>query len=568
MSAKSCPSPSGADVGGYSAATRTSGLWLSPPEQEPEFSAIAGWLTRPALRSDVGVVILPPAGYAYSSSHRFWRMLAETLAARGITTLRVDYPGTGDSGGAAESLQRLAPWRSVLPTAVAHLTQEEEVQHVVVVGAQLGALLALLDGPELGAAGIVAVAQPQSGRQLVRALKMIGIRAPEDLGGIAVGGYYFPDALLDEIRSLPAPQPADVPSFAVGLENDAVPEFMSRPSEDATFEPGLVLAVADWIDGLQIATPAGAGDARAATAVHHRGWPLFERFVTLGPDRLVGVLTTAAPVTTVPDDVYVLVNSGSDPHTGPGRAWVELARYLTTVGRATLRVDLRGWGESPDGPSVPGRPGDAHAVDDIARLVEALSENPRRRVVLGGLCSGSWSALAAARATDVAGLVVLNPPLYWQQGDPVEALIWDTRARRMPEILDIKRAAAEGRWDDEDERGIRPPAGEWLDDLVRQGRRAALIFTEGDDGLVYLQDRLARRVRSVTESGVIRVVEVPGADYVDQTMGRCWQRPVVFEAIAAELTWLLGPAAPAATSPVSLAPWSATTKPSGALTEV
>ena len=134
--------------------------------------------------------------------------------------------------------------------------------------------------------------------------------------------------------------------------------------------------------------------------------------------------------------------------------------------------------------------------------------------------------------------------------------------------LDIKRAAAEGRWDDEDERGIRPPAGEWLDDLVRQGSRAALIFTEGDDGLVYLQDRLARRVRSVTESCVIRVVEVPGADYVDQTMGRCWQRPVVFEAIAAELTWLLGPAAPAATSPVSLAPWSATTKPSGPLTEV
>ena len=119
-----------------------------------------------ALRSDVGVVILPPAGYAYTSSHRFWRMLAETLAARDITTLRVDYPGTGDSGGAAESLQRVAPWRAVLPTAIAHLTHEQEIQHVVVVGAELGALLALLDGPGLGAAGIVTVAQPQCGRQL------------------------------------------------------------------------------------------------------------------------------------------------------------------------------------------------------------------------------------------------------------------------------------------------------------------------------------------------------------------------------------------------------------------
>ena len=174
---------------------------------------------------------------------------------------------------------------------------------------------------------------------------MIAIRAPEDIGGIAVGGYYFPNALLDEIGSLPAPQPPDVPSFAVGLESDAVQEFMSRPSEDATFEPSLVKAIADWINGLQIATPAGTGDARSGTEVHHRGRPLFERFVTLGPP--AGGSPHNARAGDYPARrCDVLVNSGSDPHTGPGRAWVDLARYLATVGRATLRVDLRGWEKS------------------------------------------------------------------------------------------------------------------------------------------------------------------------------------------------------------------------------
>ena len=47
----------------------------------------------------MGVVIVPPVGYEYWSSHRTLRTLAERLAGQGCCALRFDFDGTGDSAG-------------------------------------------------------------------------------------------------------------------------------------------------------------------------------------------------------------------------------------------------------------------------------------------------------------------------------------------------------------------------------------------------------------------------------------------------------------------------------------
>jgi hypothetical protein len=81
-----------------------------------------------------------------------------------------------------------------------------------------------------------------------------------------------------------------------------------------------------------------------------------EEFVTLGPDRLVGVLTRPIEAANDQGRLLALLNSGSDPHTGPGRAWVELARAVATgagprsarTGAARERVPTAV--RSPDGP--------------------------------------------------------------------------------------------------------------------------------------------------------------------------------------------------------------------------
>ena len=91
----------------------TSGQWIGPPDRP-----LMAWLTRPAQGiGDVGVVIVPPVGYEYWSSHRTLRTLAERLAENGCLALRFDFDGTGDSGGDQWDPARLEAWRSEYRTS-------------------------------------------------------------------------------------------------------------------------------------------------------------------------------------------------------------------------------------------------------------------------------------------------------------------------------------------------------------------------------------------------------------------------------------------------------------------
>jgi esterase/lipase len=517
------------------------GMWLAGAGGRSDWFPLAAWITEPAFgdaANDLGVLILPPIGYEYSGSHRFLRTLAESLAAGGATVVRVDYPGTGDSVGQVEGLDSLEAWRCVLPVALSYL-RDRGIRRVALIGCQLGATLALLDGPALQPAGIVAIAPVMSGKRFLRALNLIGISDPDGSGGVAHGGHYFARPVLDEIKALTVSNPEDVPVLSI-VDDPRVAAFMERPAEEAEVDSSLVVEIADWIGALahqrERSWPAG-GESNAEARLSWEGHEITERFVTVGPDELVGVLTRPAS-----DDgvrrLLVLLNSGSDPHTGPGRAWVELARHMAICGHSTLRVDLRGWGESPDGPSVPGRPFDEHAVDDVARLVSALAAEGYEDIVLGGLCSGAWFAMQAARQVPVRGIVALNAPLYWQPGDPILAVASAVRAYRLDEIASIKSDAAAGRWDAEDAAGIRPPSARLLDDLAHLGQRTSLIFADDDDGLEYLHDRLARRIRALTASGVIRVVEMPAG--VDHSLHHTWLRPVAYGVIASEVDRLVG----------------------------
>ena len=520
---------------------KTRGVWLGGSDSSSQWAPCSAWLTEPERPNGLGVVVLPPIGYASSSSHRFWRTLAEHLASGGASVLRVDYWATGDSAGLASEITDFNAWRSSVQLA-ASFFREKEITSIVLVGCQLGATIAILEGHDIHPKALVTIAPVLSGRRFVRPLSLIGIAAPTEIGGTSLGGHYFSAGVLRDISALNVELPTDIPLLAVP-DQPGVAAFMERPAEEATVDSTLVTEIVSWIEALELgkaasplpaATSEGLGVGSQTATLVHQGVALTEEFVTVGPDQLVGVICSppGAPTT---NGLYVLLNSGSDPHTGPGRAWVELGRHAASAGLSTLRLDWRGWGESPDGPSVPGRPYDQHTIQDLVRAIESLSSDGRR-IVLGGLCAGAWIALAASRVVEVAGAVVLNPQLYWQPGDPVEALMTTTRARRLDEIQMIKAEAATGRWDSEDVRGDRPPAGVWIDDLVRLGRRTTLLFAEGDDGLEYLQYRLARRIRTAIQTGLFNVIELPE---VDHGLHRTWERQKVFSTIVAEVGEIL-----------------------------
>ncbi len=560
------------------------GTWLAVPSDSSldatgQASSSFGPLATRVMVSDddfngLGVVIVPPVGYDHATSFRALQVLARELAERGCLVARVDPFGTGDSAGGAADVTTLKVWDNAVEEGATYL-RERGARAVVLLGCRVGAALALLAAASVGATAVVALDPVLSGRRYVRGLQVMSQEHDQADVGLLVGGTEFPKSLLDDMagldlaRDLPAPL---APCLLVGRpgssaesklaerltgsgseaevwSSPALEGFLGVHAEQAVIDPAFILDVAGWVCGWAPGADAAAGswaglDGRAlalsepaAEDVSLRWGDQFirESFVTVGTEQLVGVLTTPSGVTSPSGNLVVFLNSGAEPHTGPARAWVEFGRELATHNVSSLRVDMRGWGDSPDGPAgryEPGHPYDLHSIDDVRDLPQSLSALGWDRVFLSGLCAGAWLALHVARDSKFAGVLALNPSLEYELGGPVVAMADEYRRVYAAEIVERKREALAGRWDREDLAGLRPFAGAWLDALVDNEMPTSLIFCEGDMALEYLVDRLALRLAAVQESGYVRLHEVYG---IDHSMHRVWLRWKIVDIFLNEL---------------------------------
>jgi pimeloyl-ACP methyl ester carboxylesterase len=544
---------------------RTVGGWFGPAERP-----LVGWLTTPnAGEGATGVLILPPVGYAYWSSHRTLRVIAERLAGLGHAVLRIDYDGTGDSAGAQWDGGRLGAWRASAAAAAAEL-RDQGCTRLILFGVRLGAAIALHDGAALRADGVVAWAPVVSGRRYVREIRLLATPVPDGVSDLpagtllAAGCVYLPET-LDQIAGLtgaelapPAPrllvvasdQDGEVPGLVERLEQlgcaverravEGVDRALELPAEYATPPEEVVSGIVDWIGvdssrrpRRRARTPDPPRMRRSARLLE-RGVELSEEVVVLGEQRLIGIQTEPVELGDG-GATLVLLNTGSEPHIGPGRAWVEIARQIAADGHRCVRMDFRGWGESPDGGFAPGRPYDEHCVEDAAAIVRALYERGDRPIMLLGLCASAWVALRMLLREPVDGVVALNPQLYWQPGDPVEATMAETRQRRTAERGREALGGRCGLWSALDALGHRPWAGRWLDELSASGVPITLAFAPGDDGIEFLRNRLQRRLARAEGGGAISIVEIPG---IDHSMGRVWLRELVVEVIRGQLSAL------------------------------
>ena len=96
----------------------------------------------PDAPTRTGVVFCHPLGHEYVTLHRAARILASRLARSGLPTLRFDYSGTGDSAGGLEEA-RLQNWVDDADAAADALRSRTGVERICLVGARLGATLAL-----------------------------------------------------------------------------------------------------------------------------------------------------------------------------------------------------------------------------------------------------------------------------------------------------------------------------------------------------------------------------------------------------------------------------------------
>lgn len=543
---------------------RTAGGWFGPADRP-----VAGWMTRPLDGANrVGVLVLPSVGYQYWSAHRALRALAELLAEQGATVLRADYGGTGDSAGEQGDGARLADWRSLVDSGVTAL-RRTGAEYLVVVGVRLGGTLALLDGERAGADAVVAWAPILSGRRYSREIALLGERVPPgswtgSISGTVTAGTLWSEETLASLNGLNLAAADVSPVARILLVDDGSADYdnlvvqwrglgswvdivtsaesgevLRLPAEDAVVPMQTNSAIAQWIETLpqvrQALPPAVTVELlENPVSFTWREGEVTEEVVTLGPRALVSVRCASTSLSERPAEnqtAVVFVNSGSEPHVGPGRAWVEFGRDLAAAGYLTFRLDYSGWGESPDLNHAPGRPYDQHAVAETCEVVDALRKEGLRSVFLVGLCAGAWTSLAAARSGAIDGVLALNPQLYWQPGDVVEALIADTHVRRTAERARHRRWAGVGLWWFLDVLGARHPASRWLDDLRRKRTPVLLLFSKGDDGVEFLRMRVGRSLRQALRSSM-SLVEL---EEIDHSMHRVWRRGDVLAAMIAFL---------------------------------
>ena len=108
-------------------------------------------------------------------------------------------------------------------------------------------------------------------------------------------------------------------------------------------------------------------------------------------------------------------------HTGPNRAWVEIARRWAVRGVPTLRVDLEAIGDSDGDERRYELNGGLYRPELIAQTLAVIEELKScglpDKFVLLGLCAGAnWalhSALACQRV--VAALMINLYPIYWSE---------------------------------------------------------------------------------------------------------------------------------------------------------
>src|SRR5947209_8543947 len=124
-----------------------------------------------AAPRDVAVLMLPPFGWEEMCSARARLNWANDLSGRGYAAMRIDLPGTGDSGGSPWTLGLFDLWIESVGAAARRLRVETGCEHICALGVGLGGMLACL----ASAAGapideLVLWSVPARGRSLAREL--------------------------------------------------------------------------------------------------------------------------------------------------------------------------------------------------------------------------------------------------------------------------------------------------------------------------------------------------------------------------------------------------------------
>ena len=404
------------------------------------------------------VLLCPPFGWEEVCCSRSLRDAAALVARAGHSVARLTLPGTADGAGGPRDEDLPHQWVDAVGTAAAWLRERTAASRCVAFGIGLGGMLAYLAAREHKAIDDLALwAVPDRGGTLLREAKslskVIAADFPEDQrdtateGDLELIGYLMSaetQAALSalQLSSLPLPdchrrrvlllsrgaQPVDQRLLG-SLERNGAQVTALRTSDyyaltvkpEQSQTPNATVAhLLDWL-------AQGSPPAESRPALRRRTTPRVREVREL--EVAGGVVETPLGCPGTHGEVFgiasgdssagpaplalLLLSSGALPHTGPNRAWVEVARRWAARGIPTVRVDLPGIGEA--GGNDPQLVTDesmyeSWRVGDVRRVLDQLqAAGISDRFVLGGLCSGAHCSLQGALAdTRVCGAVLIN----------------------------------------------------------------------------------------------------------------------------------------------------------------
>lgn len=425
------------------------------PDDRPLF----GWLHRAAApATNLGLVICNPFGHEAQNCHQSLRHCAESAADAGISTLRFDFDGTGDSSGSDQDENRLASWINSIQRAVETLQAATGVNQMALLGVRLGALLATMaaiENPEIGFLALMAPAI--SGRSWLREMRALhgalGLEeTPADVTPLPEGAHEAMGFMLSEttqqslagvdllkLEKAPAEHILlldrdDLPGgeklarhfkeLGAAVEHRAVPGYadMMRDPHEAQVPVPLIDATVNWLSSQVTRGPSLAVhfEKNISASINEM---VQEHAVFLDEDRqLFGIVS--APHHAPAHKAILLLNSGANHRTGPNRLYVTLARHLAQRGVLVLRMDIAGLGDSAPHEGEEEQIVYAPRVtDDINTALRYVREKwSVSECHAAGLCSGGYHAFKAALAgAPLDGIILINPLTFnWQPGDSLE----------------------------------------------------------------------------------------------------------------------------------------------------
>jgi len=419
-----------------------------------------GWLHRAGVpATGIGLVIVPPFGYEAICAQRTLRHLAEEAAQAGVTAVRVDLDGTGNSAGDDLDPQRLECWLASIDDAC-ELARSAGADRLVLAGIRLGATLATMAACRRhDVAGLVAIAAVPSGKALLREGRLLQMTlgltpAPADVpegtdGTQELVGFALTASTraalgaldLCQLTSAPAPAvllldrddlagndawSAQLASLGVEVDQRRLPGYVEMVLDPHRAQ--IPRQIIDATVAFARARPLPGGDAvrqreaalpMARVALDGRDAPISEEAVWLDECLHAMVTRSAAP----PRRGVILLNAGAVGQIGPNRLHVVLARRLAAAGDLVVRLDVSGIGDSRV------RAGaeenvvySVHAIADVGMAVDWVRRNGVAQVAVVGLCSGAYHGFKAALAGQpIDTLVAINPlTFHYKIGMPLD----------------------------------------------------------------------------------------------------------------------------------------------------